>query len=62
MRRRNNPDTGRAGEAEAEAGTARQGRSSHLPVAALRHLPAAPQEASHGLRAGQTLQQGVHHW
>ncbi len=62
MRRRDDPDPGRAGEAEAEAGTAGQGRPPPLPVAALRHLPAAAQEAGHGLRAGQALQQGVHHW
>ncbi len=49
MRRRDDPDEGRAGEAETEAGTAGQGRTPALPVAALRHLPAAAQEAGHGL-------------
>jgi hypothetical protein len=61
MRRRDDPDEGRASEAETEAGTAGQGRPPPLPVAALRHLAAAAQEAGHGLRAGQALQQGVHH-
>ena len=61
MRRRHHSHSGRAGQAEKEAGTEGQGWPPHLPVAALFHLAAAAPQARHGLRNGEDVQQGVYH-